>query len=211
MKIPALYIILACILALGAWSCGHQSSTHYHLTANETLQALREGAYKLPPAEARALLKNQNDEYVFVDLRPASEFSRGALEGAINIPTAYLLDDENLKLFSNDSKTFVLYGLDEAQANGPWMLLRQMGYSNIKLLEGGYAFQMQPDSVPYITPEKAAYEYAALMNEATMEDKEAEEATRPKVQAPVAPKPAARQIVPQKKETPKAAAAEEGC
>lgn len=210
-KIPASYAIIACLLALSAWSCKRTTAGAYQLSVEETLEMLQKGDFKVSPEEGRQLLEKQGEGTVFIDLRSESEYVLGKLEGAINIPTPYILDKDNLKLFSNENTTFILYGKDEAQANGPWMLLRQLGYRNVKLLEGGYAWQM--DTIPYLAPEKAAYDYAALMAAAAKEDKEAEEATRPIAPvAPVAAKPAPKQITPQKKETPKAAPQEEeGC
>jgi 3-mercaptopyruvate sulfurtransferase SseA len=34
----------------------------------------------------------------------------------------------------------VLYGDDQLQANGPWMLFRQVGFDNVKILIGGYQY-----------------------------------------------------------------------
>jgi 3-mercaptopyruvate sulfurtransferase SseA len=39
--------------------------------------------------------------------------------------------------------TVVLYGDDQLQANGPWMLFRQVGFDNVKVLLGGYNYYVQ--------------------------------------------------------------------
>ena len=33
-----------------------------------------------------------------------------------------------------------LYGEDQLQANGPWMLFRQVGFENVKILLGGFQY-----------------------------------------------------------------------
>ncbi|MCO6488244.1 MAG: hypothetical protein J5I98_07490 [Phaeodactylibacter sp.] len=70
--------------------------------------------------------------------------------------------------------------------------------------------QLAPDSVQYLPPEQPQFDFAAVLANAIEEDRREEEATRPKpAPQPVAKAP--KEIVPQKKIKPKAAAEEEGC
>ena len=75
-----------------------------------------------------------------IDLRTEEVFLKGHPEGAINLPIRQLLDEESLETLDNlleSSKTAVLVGNNELQATSPLFLLRQMGYTNLKLLKGG--------------------------------------------------------------------------
>ncbi len=54
-----------------------------------------------------------------------------------------LSKEENIKRLEDlDQKgvTVVLYGENQLQANGPWMLFRQVGFNNVKVLAGGYQY-----------------------------------------------------------------------
>ena len=53
-----------------------------------------------------------------------------------------ILNGENKEFFEglqSDSITAVLYDYDQTEANGPWMILKQLGY-NVKILLGGYGY-----------------------------------------------------------------------
>ncbi|HEY3373429.1 MAG TPA: rhodanese-like domain-containing protein [Prolixibacteraceae bacterium] len=74
-----------------------------------------------------------------IDLRSMDQFAQGHADNAINIPVRKLLDDESLELFDRllqSGQVAVLYGNDELQAAAPCLLLQQMGYFNLKTLNG---------------------------------------------------------------------------
>lgn len=76
-----------------------------------------------------------------IDIRPADLFAQGHPENAINIPVRNLLDKESLELFDRllkSDQVVALYGSDELQAIAPFLLLQQMGYTNLKTLKGGF-------------------------------------------------------------------------
>ncbi len=207
MKVTV-FISTCLLLALLSLASCQENGDSFALSLEEALGLALSSDYKIAPEEGTKLIGSS--EYTFVDVRPASEYAKGHLEGAINIPLQNLLDEESREFFSQSSKAIVVYGKDEAEANGPFMLLRQLGYENVKLLEGGYQYQQAPDSVQYLPPEQPHYDFAAIMAQAIEEDRREEEATRPKP----APQPvvkAPKEIIPQKKEKPKVVEEEEGC
>lgn len=104
--------------------------------------------YKIEAHEIPALMMNQSKHIdmkdlagkQLIDVRPASVFAKGHPENAINIPVRQLLDQQSLEIFDQLKKNgqqAVLYGTDELQATAPWLLLQQLGYSNLHLLKGG--------------------------------------------------------------------------
>lgn len=95
--------------------------------------------YQVTPEEAVELLKDTIST-VFVDLRSIYDYEKGKLGNAINIPIPMLLNEDNKKLFETwekDSVRVVLYGNDQLQANAPWMMMYQLGYTNTATLMGG--------------------------------------------------------------------------
>lgn len=89
------------------------------------------------------IVSNGKENYsgLLVDIRSAEDFNFGHIEHAVNIPAHSLLFDESLTLFKQAAATkkeVILYGSDHLQSNGPWLLLRQIGFDNIKVMKGGY-------------------------------------------------------------------------
>lgn len=80
---------------------------------------------------------------VLVDIRSRYEFEKGHLNNAINIPTPVILEEENKADFDEwkeANKMVVLYGKDIEEANIPFLLLYQLGYDNLKLLNADNSY-----------------------------------------------------------------------
>ncbi len=95
--------------------------------------------YHVTPEQAVDMLADTVST-VFVDLRSIYDYEKGKLGNAINIPIPMLLEKENKKLFDGwkkDSVTVVFYGNNQLQANAPWMMMYQLGYTNTVTLLGG--------------------------------------------------------------------------
>ena len=102
---------------------------------NEELKLI----YQVTPENATKMLKDTINN-VFVDVRSIYDFEKGRIGNAVNIPIPMFLNDDNKKLFNQwkkDSVTVVFYGNDQLQANAPWMLMYQLGYTNTRVLLGG--------------------------------------------------------------------------
>ncbi len=114
---------------------------NYKLTPEEAVIDLSNSGNVISLAEAVKLTKNKNQDVVFVDIRDPFEFGTGHIENAVNIPVPDILGADNMgfiKSQQNDSSITILYGGTQQEANGPWMLLHQIGFQNIKILGSGY-------------------------------------------------------------------------
>ncbi|MBK7030380.1 MAG: rhodanese-like domain-containing protein [Bacteroidales bacterium] len=136
-----------------------------------------------------------------VDIRSFEEYSKGHINESVNIPVMNLLDKNALSFFdelSSKGQEAILYGDDQLQANGPWLLLKQVGVKNVKILQGGYQlYKLLPlnDSLTSITKhlvwvERSIIDTSALRKKTTL------------VSLPVAGKPKAEKekVIPVKKE-----------
>jgi len=191
----------------------------YELSRTEMLEKLNSGGNEIQPQEALNLLKQENHR--FIDLRNETEFFQGHVEGAVNVPAHSLLEKENLKMFEDQSITNVLYGNDHLKANGPYMVLSQLGLENIKILSGGYSAYLpvaNGDSIALSSnwmAEKPQFDYATILQEAIDRNiKEAEEAKKVKpVQKarPAARKPKQKTVKLLPKPVVEEEEEEEGC
>ncbi len=123
-------VVFILVLVIGVLTF-KQPRNVYKKTHSETLNILKTNDY-LGSLED---ISTQNT--VVIDVRSKSEYSKSHIEGAINIPTAEILENNSISFLSdlkNTGKTAMLYGKNPDEANSAWMLLYQLGYDNAKIL-----------------------------------------------------------------------------
>ncbi len=167
-------VIFVLVIVIGLLSL-NRPDLRYSVTAEEALEALAENEDLMYPEDLAGIIEMEVEGYTVIDLRNPYEFIKGHITGAVNIPANSLLDKENLKLldnFAKDSVQVVLYGRDQLEANGPWLILKQMGYDNLKVLMGGYGyFTTGPldiydmPEVPDYLVEEPKYDFYGIMEE----------------------------------------------
>jgi rhodanese-related sulfurtransferase len=120
----------------------------YSLTPSQSLALLNDTSAVITPDQVAELLKDSSGKIVFIDVRNSIDFGMGHLKNAVNIPVRELFSKESRRIFHDLSKSdqiALLYGETQQQANGPWIMLRQTGYNNVKLFTGNYS-QLDPAS-----------------------------------------------------------------
>ncbi|MBK7030220.1 MAG: rhodanese-like domain-containing protein [Bacteroidales bacterium] len=113
------------------------TTTPYKLSANQILDEIKSGTQFLEPEQIAQMLVEKDPYLQLIDVRPLNEFEKFSLPGAISIPIDNLLSPEFVETFDQDTKMNVFYSNGNTQANEAWMLLRQLGYKNIYVLQGG--------------------------------------------------------------------------
>jgi rhodanese-related sulfurtransferase len=159
-------------------------SINYKISATASLKSIADQSLQVSATEIT--------DHQIIDLRSAELFAKGHPEFAVNIPVRQLLDDESLELFDKlleIKKEVVLCGSDELQAAAPCLLLRQLGYTNVKHLSGGMS-----ETGELKAPELASIE-VSVIDTAVMRTKT--EVKKAAEVAPVKKKPEA--IIPVRK------------
>lgn len=132
----------------------------YELSPESTIEELYNIENEMIPDEMMDILAYGDSNSVLIDVRDPYEYNKGYLGEAINIPVSEILEEESISFFQEmkqDSVMVILYGNDQLEANGPWMLLRQLGFDNIKILLGGYDYMANEDIDYYDMPEIPLY------------------------------------------------------
>jgi rhodanese-related sulfurtransferase len=114
----------------------------YKLSTQETLQTITNPENQITPNEILKMMAEDEAGIVLIDLRTTYDYNKGTLDGAINIPVSDIMEMEVITMFNDwqqQSKTVILFAEDQQAANAPWMILRQLGYSHMKVLTGGYS------------------------------------------------------------------------
>ncbi|HKJ78574.1 MAG TPA: rhodanese-like domain-containing protein, partial [Prolixibacteraceae bacterium] len=140
LVIGAVAFVVIILIALISIS---QPEHPYELSQEETLEiVLASAEMEVIPEEIKFLKENSSVTLYIIDLRSQEEFGIGHIEGAMNIPQSSILEEENMEFFQSldSTRTAILYGRDQIQANGPWMILKQLGIDNVKVLKGGYQY-----------------------------------------------------------------------
>jgi len=136
-------------------------------TGNETVLSMAaDDNLKVLPIELEALIgQGKLNDYTLVDLRPAHDFNRGSLPGAINIPFETLLDKSSLKQIRKSGKPALLFSGDESQSAAATVLLISKGYDNVQMAANDYQYirghvldGFQPASA-FTHSEKARFDY----------------------------------------------------
>ena len=103
----------------------------YKLNLTQTLLLMKDSSL--------AITVNTLTGKQLIDIRQAESYTQSHAQNAVNIPARQLLDKESIKLFKelkSEGKVAVLYGSSELQVVSPWLLLQQLGYTNVLRLKG---------------------------------------------------------------------------
>jgi rhodanese-related sulfurtransferase len=99
-------------------------------------EANKEGRYVSTDEIAQAIMEN-DPSYLLIDLRTPEEYAKFTIDGAINIPYAKIMDEDNLAYFDQDIYTTVLFSNGSSLADQAWMRLRSYNYQGNKVMKGG--------------------------------------------------------------------------
>ncbi len=117
----------------------------YDLDIKQSVNQLDNPDAYFYPWQLENFQKNEQNAVLF-DIRDNFTYGQGHIPGAENLSANDLTHEESIKRLENlkdKNVIVVLYGEDQLQANGPWMLFRQVGFSNVKILVGGYQYYVQ--------------------------------------------------------------------
>jgi len=134
-------IIVLLLIGASLLSCQKETAKKYALSTEEVLEAyLKKDDILTVEKLANILLCKHEHNYRFIDLRTPPEFIQNHLEGAINVPAKDVLDIDNFDILNQDEYLNVLYCRGGSQAINVYMILKQLGFKNIKVALGGFDF-----------------------------------------------------------------------
>jgi rhodanese-related sulfurtransferase len=145
-------VIFVAIIIIGLLTA-RQPEFEYKLTPLQTLEAIQQSGKSASPQDVAGYIKANDKSFVYVDLRSPYDFIKGNIQGSLNIPANRILEKESLAFFKKcaaGASTVLLYDEDQSLANGPWMLLLQLGYDNVKVMQGGWDCftEMNTENIP---------------------------------------------------------------
>ena len=164
--------------------------------AEQILTEMKDGSHLVATDVVADMLVQKDPSLQLVDVRSQSEFETYHLPGAINVPIDNILSEENSAWFGAEGKMVVLYANGTTNASQAWMLLRQNGYKNLYVMQGGmnyWAETIMNPSQPAATAaddELARYDFRKAAGGVLGGGSLAFSAATPSTAAAPAPKPA---------------------
>jgi 3-mercaptopyruvate sulfurtransferase SseA len=139
----------------------------YVLTPEQTVLLAVSDKGGVTPDKLDDILTGSTVNAEIIDIRNHYEFARGHISGAKNISAVELLEDDHIKWLKELQKNgimVIIYGQDQMQANGPWMVFRQLGFDNVHVLLGGYHHYLatKNQNAKTYSPGKAEFNYAEV-------------------------------------------------
>lgn len=134
IKLLALFIIpLGLIIA----AVPQNTTKPFLLTAGQLLIEVNSGSQFITAETVADMIIQKDPSLNLIDIRNAEDFEKFSLPGAINIPATELLSEQYSDILDQDVRMNVIYSTGTVTANEAWMILRQLGYENNYVLEGG--------------------------------------------------------------------------
>ncbi len=115
----------------------------YAQTPEQTIEMVVWEEGTVYPYELVDILDGSIDTVLLIDLRNNFEYGKGNIPGSENLSSVDLLNKSNierLEKLKEDGIAVIVYADNQLEANGPWMVLRQLGFDNVKILLGGYSY-----------------------------------------------------------------------
>lgn len=139
----------------------------YALTPEQTVLLAASDKGGVAPDKLDNILTGSTTNAEIIDIRNHYEFARGHISGAKNISAIELLENDNIKWLKELQKNgfmVIIYDQDQLQANGPWMVFRQLGFDNVHVLLGGYQHYhaIKNQKVKTYSPGMAEFNYAEV-------------------------------------------------
>lgn len=132
-----------------AWTLYEQAAIAS--AADGYLRTLPEDRYRIKPVNFLADRVN-GKKYFVIDVREPDEFEAGHIEGAINIPLRELTRQLD-RLPDSKTMPILVYCRSQKRATHALVVLRELGYSHVYNLRGGYvAYEEWGEHNPTPTP-----------------------------------------------------------
>ena len=93
---------------------------------------------KKSPNEIAELLNSSGDDAIIIDLRDLTEYSKGHIKGAVNIPFRKETFADRISVFENNQKTAFFYcgqGIKTGEAEA---FVGKSSFKKIYIMEGGF-------------------------------------------------------------------------
>ncbi len=131
MKTFKLFLILLSVFIMAG--CGSEKNNTYD-NVDQMLSKAQADIAIVKVTDLKAVQKHKGD-YKIIDCRETSEFTKGHIPGAINIPRGVLEFSDKI---SNRRETIYIYSQTNNRASLAYPSLKLLKYNKVYLIDGGW-------------------------------------------------------------------------
>ncbi|HOW32181.1 MAG TPA: rhodanese-like domain-containing protein [Bacteroidales bacterium] len=128
--------ILAIVLAAGLLVIPDKSKTK-ETSPESMLLAVNDPARFITTDDVTERIIGGDPTLQLIDVRPADQFNKFALPGAVNIPLDSVLSPSYTELLNQPGKKNVFYSNGDTDADAAWQLCKRLKTDNIYVMKGG--------------------------------------------------------------------------
>jgi len=143
LKPRVLLSFIVLLFGLSVAMIPENTTQPYKLTSVAMLDEVQYGSELIHPDELAGWLINKDPSIQLLDVRSPEEYEKFSLGNAINIPLSDILSEEWVDYLDQGVKMNILYCNGSTQAHEAWMILRQLGYENNYVLQGGLNYWVE--------------------------------------------------------------------
>lgn len=132
-EISVLLILLSLILAILPLTANRSLSEE----PGQLLTEVLDEEVSVTVDEVAEFIVREDPSVRLIDLRPAEEYSKEAIPGAVNVPWAAFMNADPDSWLSNREVRAVFYSTANSEADYALVYARGMGYDNCYIMDGG--------------------------------------------------------------------------
>ncbi len=136
-KSDIFYISLIVLGAVWMAFLGNTPKFDKEICPYELIHESAKGDKAITTDELAKKLMLKDPSILLIDVRTPEEFAKFSLPGAVNIPIAKLLDEENREIVNQEVMTNVFYSNGSDLALKAWVVTKRVGFINNRYLDGG--------------------------------------------------------------------------
>jgi len=137
-KVITSFIILAFFIILFVLFKTKQGDK-FNQSPNKMIALVNTKNYVIKPTKVSDFLKDKSTDYQLIDIRSSQERRVYKIDESSHIPFERILEKEYRSLWNNNTIK-VLVSENDLEATQAWLILKELGYKNIQVLEGGIDF-----------------------------------------------------------------------
>ncbi len=139
----SLLFILGAILAFAPVD----KMAHQQIDAKQLLNELQHRNYYITPDELAHMIIDKEPGFVVVDIRSKEDYNKYHIPGSLHIPLDQLLNNDELQDLASGA-TIILASNGNTLASQAWLLLKENGFQDVYILQGGLNYWVQAFNNP---------------------------------------------------------------
>lgn len=120
-----------------------EKDSHYEKRPQNVLNDIQGQSEYVSVDQVAKIMMEQQDDFLLIDVRPASEYKQYHLPGALNIPLDSLLKKNKRGTYewewvlNQNERKNILYSNGNLTAKQAWLLTRRLNFDNNYVMQGG--------------------------------------------------------------------------